>query len=88
MTLTSQEKQQLRAHAHKLKPVVMTGNQGLTPAVLNEIEVALTAHELIKVKLNAEREDRQKMIEEISQATKSEIVQTIGRIAVFFRLRD
>ena len=51
MALTSQKKQQLKAQAHKLNPVVMLGDKGLTENVLAEVDIALAAHELIKVKI-------------------------------------
>lgn len=50
-TLTGKQKSHLRALAHSLEPVVQMGQKGLTPAVLREIDGALTAHELIKVKM-------------------------------------
>lgn len=89
MTLTSQQKQILKGRAHALKPVVLTGNQGLTSAVLQEIDKALTAHELIKVRLNAEeRDDRSAMIQTICETTHAELIQTIGHIAVFYRTKS
>lgn len=45
-------RQSLKAKAHHLKPVILLGAKGLTPAVVEETNVALTAHELIKVKLS------------------------------------
>jgi hypothetical protein len=44
-------RRELRARAHHLHPVVMVGHHGLTPAVLHEIDAALSAHELIKVRV-------------------------------------
>ena len=59
MPLTSAERRSLRARAHTLKPVVQTGGQGLTEAVLAEVDIALEAHELIKLRLpGMPREDR------------------------------
>ncbi len=59
--LTPKERQALKARAHGLKPVVLLGNAGLSPPVLKEIDRALTAHELIKVKVpgddRAERDE-------------------------------
>ena len=49
MAISSKFKQQLKARAHKLKPIVLIGGNGLTEAVQNEIEHSLTAHELIKI---------------------------------------
>lgn len=84
--MNSVDKKRLRAEAHALKPVVMIGQAGLTDAVLAEIELALNSHELIKVKIRAEREERQQISEKICAATGAELIQTIGQIAVIYRL--
>ena len=56
-------RRELRARAHALDPVVAIGQHGLTPAVLHEIDVALKAHELIKVRVfNGDREARSAML--------------------------
>lgn len=86
MSLTPQQRQHLKGLAHPLKPVVMLGQNGLTASVLSEIEIALETHELIKVRISGlEKEDRNEIAEQISQSTKSEIVQQIGHILVLFR---
>lgn len=79
------EKKKLKAQAHPLNPVVMIGQAGLTDAVIKEINVALDAHELIKVKIRAERDDRRAISEQIISATQAELVQSIGQIAVVYR---
>lgn len=83
--MNSIEKKKLKAQAHPLNPVVMIGQAGLTPAVLKEIDLALDTHELIKVKIRAERDERNVMREQICAETRAELVQSIGQIAVFFR---
>lgn len=83
--MNSIEKKKLKAQAHPLNPVVMIGQAGLTPAVLKEINLALDTHELIKVKIRAERDERNVMREQICAETRAELVQSIGQIAVFFR---
>ena len=76
----------LRAKAHSLKPVVITGQHGITPAVLNEINLALDHHELIKVRVNAgQREERQAMITQICTETTAELIQAIGHIVTLYR---
>jgi RNA-binding protein len=80
------DKKKLRAEAHSLKPVVMIGQSGLTAAVLAEIELALNSHELIKVKIRAERDERKQICEKICLDTGAETVQAIGQIAVIYRL--
>jgi RNA-binding protein len=84
--VNSADKKKLRAEAHTLKPVVMIGQSGLTATVLAEIELALDAHELIKVKIRAERDERKMIIEKICSDTGAELIQTIGQIAVIYRL--
>jgi RNA-binding protein len=81
----STDKKRLRAEAHSRKPVIMIGQAGLTPAVLAEIEIALDCHELLKVRIRAEREDRKTISDEIAAATGAELIQTIGQIAVLYR---
>jgi RNA-binding protein len=86
MSLTPNQKRQLKSLAHHLKPVVMVGQHGLTENVLNEIEIALDAHELIKVRISGgEREERLEMINAIVEQRGAELVQSIGHVAVFFR---
>lgn len=79
------KKKKLKSDAHSLKPVVMIGQAGLTQAVIAEIEVALDCHELIKVRIRAERDERKAMMNEICEATQAELVQAIGQIIVIYR---
>lgn len=76
----------LKAQAHHLQPVVLIGAQGLHEAVDKEIALALSAHELIKIKLgNLEDDEQQAMIEHIRAAHQAEFVQKIGHTAVFYK---
>ena len=76
----------LKARAHALSPVVITGQHGITPAVLTEIGVALDHHELIKIRVNAaDREERREMVGEIVNATGAELIQSIGHIVALYR---
>ena len=84
--MNSVDKKKLRAEAHTLKPVVMIGQSGLTAAVLAELEQTLNSHELIKVKIRAERDERKVISEKICTDTGAELIQTIGQIAVIYRL--
>ena len=76
----------LKARAHALKPVVAVGNEGLSAAVLKEIEASLKAHDLIKIRVTGEdRELRQAMLGEICSLTGAAPVQHIGKILVVYR---
>jgi RNA-binding protein len=86
MSISNLQKKTLKAHAHSLKPVIMLGQNGLTESVLDEIEQALSHHELIKIKVSASsREEKKEYIQKIAEMTQSELVQAIGYVAVFFR---
>ena len=85
-TLSNLEKKALRAKAHSLKPSVIIGQHGLTEAVLAEIDVALNAHELIKVRIRGA--DKNKRIEQCAQIERqlnAEVVHQIGGITVLYR---
>jgi RNA-binding protein len=89
MSLTSTQKRYLRGLAHDLKPVIMTGNKGVTPALLKELSGALEHHELIKVKLGSDdRDARKAQIAELGAGTNAELVQSIGRVACFYRRNE
>lgn len=83
--LTNKQIKHLRSLAHPLNAVLQTGGNGLTEAVHNEIAIALKAHELIKVKLNAEREERDAMMAQIIATQHCEVVQYIGKTIVLFK---
>jgi len=71
--------------AHALQPVIMIGQAGLTDPVLNEIDLALKTHELIKIKVRAERDERKLIQEAIITATSAELIQSIGQVVVIYR---
>jgi RNA-binding protein len=85
-SLTPAQRQYLKGLAHSRQPVVMIGNQGLTAAVLKEVERALDAHELIKIKAGTdEPETRRAWLEEICATTGAAPVQQIGKVLVIYR---
>jgi RNA-binding protein len=80
------QKKKLKAQAHGLKPVIIVGQAGLTDAVLAETEIALNTHELIKVKIRAERDERNQISEKLCASTDATLIQSIGQITVIYRL--
>jgi len=83
--VNSADKKKLKAQAHSLKPVIIIGQAGLTEAVINETEQALDTHELIKIKIRAERNTRKQIKNQICVQTGAESIQTIGQVAVIYR---
>lgn len=89
MNLTNKQKQHLKSLAHPLKPVVMLGNNGLTEAIIAEIDQALTYHELIKVKIVSEdRETMKLIVNAITRETHSYNVQVVGKILTLYRASE
>ena len=87
--LTSAERKQLKTRAHPLDPVVMIGGKGLTDEVVKEIELALKARELIKVRApSLDRRQREEAVKAIAERTGAEIVQTVGKVFVLYRKND
>lgn len=86
MTLLSPaQKKHLRGLSHKLKPIVRIGKNGLTDRVLASLDEALESHELVKVKMAADRVERRRLAQEIDARLESTEVGAIGHVAVFFR---
>jgi RNA-binding protein len=86
LTLTVLQRKNLKARAHPLKPTVMIGNAGLTPAVLEEIARALKSHELIKIRaMSDDRTVRASMLAEICTLLNAGAVQQIGKILVVYQ---
>lgn len=89
ITLTPAQRQYLKGQAHTLSPVVIIGDKGLSEAVLKEIERALKAHELIKIKAGSdEKETRAQWQEHICRQLGASPVQQIGKILVIYRPAD
>lgn len=86
--LDAKQRQNLRGQAHLLKPVIIIGAQGVTAALLAELEIAIEAHELIKVRLpQVEHSERDAMIKTLSESSHSEVIGRIGRIVILYRPR-
>lgn len=89
-SLTSSQKKYLRGLAHRLKPVVLIGQNGLTDAVAAAAESALKSHELIKVKFVDLKDKSLKRVHAatLEAATGSCLVGMLGHTAVFFRRHE
>jgi RNA-binding protein len=76
----------LRAQAHRLDPVVLMGAGGLSAAVVREIDRALAAHGLVKVRAGRmEREEKEAMFVRIAEQLGAARVKAIGHTFVLYR---
>jgi len=86
MSLNKKQIQYLKGLAHSLKPVVLMGSNGLTEAVVAEIDYSLNHHELIKIKIPTDdRETKALIVEAICRETSSLKVQVIGKTLIIYR---
>ena len=77
---------QLKALAHKLKPIVTVGQHGMKDSINTELSIAIKFHQLVKVKISVgDRDERDAIIESFIELHKVELVQKIGNIAVLYR---
>lgn len=87
--LNSKQRQYLKGLAHRLEPVLQIGGAGLSPALLKELDQALTHHELLKLRLPAlERVQRMDMAHSVAQEMRADVVQSVGRVLILYRPGD
>ena len=86
LTLEKEQRLALKAEAHSLDPVVLLGAAGVTEAVIAEIDRALTAHSLIKVRVPIDdRLERESIFAAIADRVGAARVQAIGKLVVLYR---
>jgi RNA-binding protein len=86
MSLTPSAKKALKAKAHHLEPVILIGQKGITPSLIQEIDIALEHHELMKIRVQqGDKELREQFALQIAEALNAEYIAHIGRVLVFYR---
>ena len=86
LQLTIAQRKEHRANAHHLDPVVMIGNEGLTPNVSKEVDAALKAHGLIKIRVHGDdRAQREAMYQQLADSLGAAPIQHIGKLLVLWR---
>ena len=87
-TLTAKERARLKAQAHALEPFVQVGSAGITDPVVKEVDKALTAHELIKVKIGGDdRDERIALGDDLCTRTGAAVVDRVGKVLILWRAR-
>ncbi|MDC1311413.1 ribosome assembly RNA-binding protein YhbY [Burkholderiales bacterium] len=87
--LTEKLKRELKGKAHHLNPVVTIGDKGLSKPVLKELNIALDAHELIKVRVHSDdRIERKTIMSEITKSLDATPITHIGKVLVIFRKNE
>ncbi len=84
-TYSQQDRKRFRAIGHQLRPVVTVGGKGLTDQLMNELDRALSDHELIKIKIVGDRAERSEMIASILEITGATCIQSVGGMFLILR---
>jgi RNA-binding protein len=85
-SISAAERKALKARAHSLHPILQLGEKGLTDSVVAEIDRALGAHELIKIRAaSLNRDEREVALASICERTQCHPVQHIGKMLVLYR---
>jgi RNA-binding protein len=83
--LSSQQKRSLRREAQTIKPLIRIGKKGVTPETIDNINLKLDDHELVKVKYNSNKEQKQELSAIIAEGTHSTIIDIIGNTTTLYR---
>ena len=83
--LTGSDRRHLRSLAHSLDPVVQIGAAGVTPGVIGALDRALADHELVKVRITRERDERREIADALAEATRSSVAGLVGHVAMLYR---
>lgn len=86
--MTSKERARLRSEANTLEPIIQIGKDGITDAVIAQMEDNFNTRELFKVRVHLETapEAPKELAAKLAEAVKCEIIQVIGGIIVVFRI--
>ena len=85
MNLTNSERQELKAKAHHLKPTIQIGRNGLTHEQIQTIKTHLEHHELIKIKFNDYKSQKEELSKKITEETDSEQIDLIGNTLILYK---
>lgn len=88
MELKGYQRGYLTRFAHKLQPVVMIGRNGLSAEVLTAIDQALEDHEIIKVKFQDFKDDKEALARSVPESIEATLVRLLGNIAIYYRHQE
>jgi RNA-binding protein len=85
MSLSGKQKEKLKSKAHDLKAFIQIGKNGVTLGQINNIKNHLNTHQLIKIKFNEFKSQKEKLSIEIAKKTNANIVEIIGNTLVLYK---
>ena len=85
MKISSKDKQKLKRLAHSIKPSIIIGKEGASKSTINSINNVLENKELIKVKFNLFKNEKDSISKEIEDSCNATIIGQIGNILILFK---
>ena len=86
--LTSKQRKELEKIDHDLQPVVIVGGAGVTDGVMDMVDKSLAAHELIKVRFNEYKDEKNELTQQLCEKTDATLVRIIGNVAILYREKE
>lgn len=88
--MTSKERAKLRSQANPLEPIFQIGKEGISPNLISQIDDALDARELLKVRVHLDTapEAPRQFADTLAQELGAEVIQVIGGVIVLYRKAD
>lgn len=84
--LSGQEIRHLRGLGHHLTVLAMIGKEGITPNLIKSVQDNLTAHELVKIRIQDTCTlERPEAVAELATAAGAAVVQILGKTALIYR---
>jgi len=83
--LSTKQIAHLRGLGQRLEPIVHIGQAGLTDALIASVNQALDAHELVKAKFHALKEQKKELAPQLAERTNSVFVHRVGNVVVLYR---
>ncbi len=88
MELNSKQRKLLEKYAQPMSPVVIVGGAGVTDGVHDMLDKSLASHELLKVKFNEYKDEKETLSAEMAERSGAELVRIIGNVAIFYRAAE
>ena len=88
--MTSKERAALRAQANPLEPIFQIGKDGVSDNMISQIDDALDARELLKIRVHLETapQSPREFADELAKPLEAEVIQVIGGVIVLYRKAD
>ena len=83
--LSGYHRRHLKGLAHHLDAIIQVGTKGVTDNLVAAIDDALERHELIKIRFDEFKDEKEELSQKISERTSSEIIGSIGNVVILFR---